>query len=426
MDISYNWLQSFFEQKLPEAEKLADVFTMRSLEVESVEESDGDFTFDIAMLPSRKYDYVDHHGVVRDIAAALKMDIKKGMVEATDEKDCKMIILKVKDMEKILGIEIGEGEIVEILSRLGFVVKKTGEALEVLVPNFRPDIELKEDLVEEVARIYGYESIEAKMPEGALIPSVRNDNFFYSGMAKNILKGLGYSEVYNYSFTPHGDFELENPIARGKEFMRTHLMHGLENNVAENGKNFKDIKIFELGKVFPASGEHLALGVINNKADFYEMKGVAEAILTGMGINDFYFEDSKEKLAEVHADSKSVGHIDHNTIELNFSELVNLANESMEFSPISKYPVATRDIAIFVPTDTKVAQVMDVIENTAGELLIDTDLFDIFEKEDRISLAFRLMFQAQDRTLTDEEINAIRDKIFEAIEATDPSWEIRR
>ncbi|HBB56427.1 TPA: hypothetical protein DEW47_02130 [Patescibacteria group bacterium] len=426
MELKYSWLQSFFETKLPEPNDLAELLTMRSLELESVVEKDGDFVFDIAMLPSRKYDYIDYHGAIRDISAILKLDIKSGMVEEVDINKGKRIYLQTDEVEKKLGIDIAEEEVIDILTKLGFKAEKKENTYNVMAPHFRPDIELKEDVVEEIARIYGYEKIEEKMPEGVLAPPKRNDNYFFAGIVRNIIKGLGYDDVYNYSFASHGDFELKNPIAKGKEFMRKLLTLGLEKNNAENSKNFKEIKIFEIGKVFPAEGEIWHFAALSNKADFYEMKGVADAVLIGIGINDYYYEDHDSKVAEVHADGKVIGHIDHNTFEFNFDEMVRLANENLEYKPISRYPIIARDIAIFVPADTKVEQVLDVIENTAGELLVDTDLFDIFEKEGRKSLAFRLMFQSPDKTLTDEEVNEIRDKIFKAMEDTNSDWEIRR
>ena len=105
--------------------------------------------------------------------------------------------------------------------------------------------------------------------------------------------------------------------------------------------------------------------------------------------------------------------------------MVKLADESVEYEPVSKYPAIVRDIAVFVQLNEKVENVLDTIENTAGKLLIDTDLFDIYENEERKSLAFHLIFQSPEKTLTDDEANAIMKKIFEALEANN-DWEVRR
>ena len=422
MKISYNWLQSHFDKKLPVPEKLAELLTMHSQEVESAGPKNGDFEFEVKILPNRAYDYINYFGVIRDIAAILKLDAK---ISLTEPKEREIIFVKESDFEKILGVKISHEEILDILKRLGMDVAVKGEIFSVGAPSERPDLKIKEDIVEEVARIYGYDKIKEKVPEGLLIPPKRNDDLFFASIARKIIVGLGFSEVYNYSFVKNGDWELQNPPSQDKKFLRTNLADGLSANVKENSKYFKDIKIFELGKIFPDQGERLALGAISNKADFYEMKGAADALLNGLGIDDFFYKDHDNRVAEVHIDGKVIGHIDHNSFEFDFGELIKLADESAEYEPISKYPAIVRDIAVLVPLNEKVENVLDVIENTAGKIIVDTNLFDIYENEERKSLAFHLIFQSPEKTLTDEEVNGVMEKIFTAIEAND-DWEVRR
>src|SRR3989344_2203519 len=422
MKINYSWLQSHFNEKLPAPEKLAELLTIHSQEVEFVEKKDDDYELDVKILPNRAYDYIDYLGVIRDIAAVLKLEAKISLPEPEERE---IIFIKESDFEKILGVKIPEKEITDILSRLGMEISKKEDVFSVGVPSERTDLKIKEDIIEEVARIYGYEKIEEKIPEGLLVPPKRNDSLFFVSAARNIMAGLGFSEVYNYSFVKNVDWELQNPPPKDKHFLRTNLTSGLETNIKENSKYFKNIKIFELGKVFPKSGEKMALGAISNKDDFYEIKGVADELLNGLGIDDFYYKDNDNGVAEVKADGKTIGHIDNNSFEFDFDELVKLADESVEYEPVSKYPAIIRDIAVFVPLNEKVENVLDVIENTAGKLLIDTDLFDIYENEERKSLAFHLIFQSPEKTLTDEEINAIMQKVFETIEANE-DWEVRK
>jgi len=432
MKINYSWLQSHFDEKLPAPEKLAELLTMHSQEVESVDKKGDDYELDAKILPNRAYDYIDYLGVIRDIAAILKLEAKISLPEPEERE---IIFIKEGDFKKILGVKIPEKEIKDILSRLGMEISKKEDVFSVGVPSERPDLKIKEDIVEEVARIYGYEKIEEKIPEGLLVPPKRNDTLLFFSVARNIMAGLGFSEVYNYSFTKSGDWELQNPPSKDKKFLRTNLTSGLETNVKENGKYFKNIKIFELGKIFPKNGERMAIGAISNKADFYETKGVADELLNGLGIDDFFYKDHDNKVAEVQADDKVIGHIDTNSFEFDFDELVRLADESVEYEPVSKYPAIVRDIAVFVPLNEKVENVLDIIENTAGKLLIDTDLFDIYphtsngvgvyENEERKSLAFHLIFQSPEKTLTDGEINAIMEKVFEVVEAN-PDWEVRK
>jgi len=424
MQISYNFLQKHFKDKLPGPEKLAELLTMHSQEVEGIEKKNDDYLLDVKILPSRAYDYIDHLGIIRDISAILKI---KAEIKEPEPKDREIIFVKIADFEKVLGAEIPEKEIVDILENLGMEVKKNNEVLSVGILSERPDLKIKEDIIEEVARVYGYDKIEEKAPEGLLVPPKRNDNYFFAGAVRNILIGLGFTEVYNYSFAKEGDFELENPPAKGKEFLRTNLTEGLKNNLKENGKYFKDIKIFEIGRIFPQSGEAISLAAaISNGKGFYVMKGVVDAVLDGLGIDEHYYEDAaKEGVADIRIGNTDIGAVDHNTFELNFEELAKLADENVEYRPVSKYPAIVRDIALFVPLNAKVENVLDAIENTAGDLLEDTDLFDIYEREDDKSLAFHLIFQAKDRTLTDEEVNKIMEKIFTAIEAN-PDWEVRK
>src|SRR3989338_4343365 len=244
MKINYSWLQSHFDEKLPAPEKLAELLTMHSQEIESVEPKNGDYELDAKILPNRAYDYVDYLGVIRDIAAILKSDAKISLPEPEERE---IIFIKESYFEKILGVKIPEKEITDILSRLGMEISKKGEIFSVGVP------------------------------------SKRNDALLFVSAARNIMAGLGFSEVYNYSFTKSGDWELQNPPSKDKKFLRTNLAGGLVANVKENGKSaswrIKNIKIFELGKIFPAHGERLALGAISDKADFYEMKGVADELL---------------------------------------------------------------------------------------------------------------------------------------------------
>ncbi len=305
------------------------------------------------------------------------------------------------------------------------MVWQDDDLLIVSIPHERLDVRIKEDLIEEAGRVYGYEKIKPELPSGMLVPPVRNNNYFYSDMAKNILVGMGFSEIYAYSFAEKGDNELQNPIARDKAFLRTNLSDGLALAIKANNPYFEKIKIFEIGKIFPKEGEILALSGAIKGGDFYEVKGVVDILLRKMGISDFYYKENEHKIAEIRVGNTSIGEVGRGVFEINFEELVRLVNEEIEYRPISKYPAALRDIAIFVPSKTKVIEILDVIENTVGELLADTDLFDIFEKDNRKSLAFHLIFQSNKKTLADAEINEIMQKIFTALESN-PEWEVRK
>ncbi|HDO23676.1 MAG TPA: hypothetical protein ENG99_00455, partial [bacterium] len=355
---------------------------------------------------------------------------------------------KIKEGIDHVGIYLGKGKIIhasryntdgiviedikkakQFKNSRGFrrIIHKDSDLVLVTVPYERLDILGREDLIEEIARIYGYEKIPAKLPEEILFPSKRNDNFFYAEIIRNILIGAGFSEIYNYSFNPVGDIEIMNPIAKDKKYLRINLLDGLAKIAKENLRYFPAVKIFEIGEVFPSHGETISLAVFASNATFYEMKGLVEDLLNELGISDIFFQDHPDKVADIRVGNTSIGLIDHIGWEINFEMLVRLATEEVEYRPISRYPAVKRDISVFVPLKTKVIEVLDVIENTAGMLLIDTDLFDIYElpDEDRNSFAFHLIFQSQEKTLSEEEINELMNKIMDALDAN-VEWEVRR
>lgn len=319
--------------------------------------------------------------------------------------------LTEEEVEKKLGIKISQREIDEILSKL--ILKE------------RTDINIKEDLIEEVGRIYGYENIESKLPGETKIPPVRNEEYLYCNWIKGILAGMGLTEVYNYSFGKIGGIELKNPASSDKTHLRNDLTQGLLNNIEENFKNFDSVKFFEIGKTFYPEEKEItkvavAIGYKNSKHNVEaELRGVADAL---------FIKDADKYIKE-------------NIFEVSLSEIIDAAQENgmdlvefpefepagAEYKPFSRYPAVIRDISLFVPEDIQVIDVMNIIENIGGELLIDTDLFDLYEPpgEDRKSLAFRLIFQSFEKTLTDKEVNYVMDEIINALEENQ-SWQVRK
>lgn len=332
-----------------------------------------------------------------------------------------------QDVSKFLGVEVKEKEIADTLKKLGFGVKKMGKILKVVAPMERIDIETEADLIEEVARMYGLYKIPSILPEEIIIPPKRNDNVFFANLVKDILVGAGFSEVYNYSFAQSGEVELANPIDKSKKFLKTNLIEGLRENVKTNSAHFKKIKIFEIGKIYSQSGENISLAGLMHPGEFAETKGVLETLLEKVGIEEYYFNDHPDKIAEIRVGNTSIGYIDHNSFEVSFEELVRLAEEEVEFFPISKYPAVKRDVALYVPIDTRITEVEDVIQNSGGPLLSDVDLFDIYEEseDNRKSLAFHLIFQSHDKTLTDIEAGELLGNVIKALESN-ANWEVRK
>ncbi|PIQ91803.1 MAG: phenylalanine--tRNA ligase subunit beta [Parcubacteria group bacterium CG11_big_fil_rev_8_21_14_0_20_39_14] len=395
----------------------------------------------------------------------------------------KRIRLDLNYVQSLLGLKIPEKEIRKILERINLqIIKVQPPYFLVEVPTFRQDITLAEDLIEEIARIYGYQRIPGVLPQASLIPPKRNYEIFWEDFSKNILKEAGFSEIYNYSFigekeadvfgyNPVDLIELENPMSLTQSFLRPSLICNLLKNVKENLKHFDEIKIFELGRVFRKIKEQkkiiekrMLTGVIAGKRPmfsteaFYEAKGVVDLLLSGLGITEVWYdeyqptpEDSKalfwhkSRCAELKiGHGKEIGFLGelNNAVlealgikipavafEIDFEKLQQLATEEQEYRPISRHPAVVRDLAILVPFRVRLEEVLNKIEIAGGKLLRDTDIFDIYEGEElpqgRKNLAFHLIFQAEDRTLSPKEINELLEKIIKTLEE-EPEWEVRK
>ena len=395
----------------------------------------------------------------------------------------KKIKLDLDYVEGLLGVKIPQKEIKNILKRLGFKCQdERARYTEVLVPTFRLDISIPEDLIEEIGRIYGYQKIPSTFPISVLIPSKRNLEIFWEDMAKDILKEAGFTEVYNYSFNSEKDIsiyqlnqpksqviEIENPTSADFQYLRPSLIPNLLKNVEINQKFFKEIKIFELGKIFKSpppkfgGGEKRMLtGVMTVPAEgggpaFFEVKGVIDSLLNKMGISNIWYdeyqptpEESKisiwkaRKCAEIKVNGEEIGFLGEISqgilenlkitekvviFDIGFEKLSRLTSEEHEYQPISRYPAAVRDIAVLVPREVLVEEVLNKIEEAGGDLIRDVDLFDIYEGEElpegKKNLAFHIIYQAEDRTLSSKEIDEIQGKIIKAFQE-EPEWEVRK
>ncbi len=374
-------------------------------------------------------------------------------------------------VRNLLGIDIKDKEVKDILKRLNFEVKKKGKVFEVKIPTRRLDLLIAEDLVEEVGRLYGFQKIPAVFPIASLIPPKKNFSIYWENIIKNILKEAGFTEVYNYSFIGEkkanafgykkGELvELENPLSLDYKYLRPSLIPNLLKNLRENSKNFKDINIFELGKIFTPNNKQLekkVLSVLSTNSDFYTFKGIVDLLLNKLGISEIWYDDFKVspeeskknfweegRRAEIKVASQEIGFLGEISPEIlkkmkinrrvvlfdiNFEELQKLCSEEQEYQPISQYPSAVRDIAVLVPAEVRVEEVLNKINIVGRSLIRDIDLFDIYEGKplpiNKKSFAFHIIYQAKDRTLSAKEIDALQQKIVEALEKN-PEWEIRR
>ena len=422
--------------------------------------------------------------LIQKIAGA---KITRGLIDVYSRKVLpKNIKLDLNYVKSLLGTEIPKKEIIRILKNLDFKVKISGKKiLKVQVPTKRLDVVLPEDLIEEISRIYGYQNIPVIFPIEALIPPKRNIDIFWEDLTRDTLKEAGFNETYNYSFISEKDaetlkcnknlakgenldsrsarnkrdlIEVENPISSDFQYLRPSLVPNLLKNIERNFRNFDKIKIFELGNIFesPKAEERILAGVMTGDV-FYQTKGVIDLLLNRLGIKDVWYDEYRtknekkenfwwkvKKVAEIKIGQERVGFLGEISphilekfqikskviyFEIFFEKLAKLASEEQEYQPISRYPAAIRDIAVLVPQFVKVEEVLYKIKNAGGKIIYDIDLFDIYEGEElpegKKNLAFHIIYQAKDKTLSSEEIDEIQKKIIKTLEKI-PEWQVRK
>jgi phenylalanyl-tRNA synthetase beta subunit len=281
-----------------------------------------------------------------------------------------------------------------VFQRLQFSYKEESGVFSVVVPFERLDIEIPEDLVEEVGRIIGYDKIPAKNLPGINLKPELNPTFYWSEKVREDVTAKGYSEVYTGVFANAGEEVVLNKVDGTKPYLRSTLLDNLKEALQKNIPNkyllgLPEIKLFEIGTVWRGGKEEVVVGTIGEK------------------------EEAKEVLLSTL--QKPFDQWSH------YEELA--LSRAARYVPFSKYPYIVRDIAVWVPAGTQPESVLQGIQKEAGELCVKADIFDTFQKEGKMSLAFRLIFQSFDRTLTEVEVNAIMDKVYAAFKAK--GFEIR-
>lgn len=389
------------------------------------------------------------------------------------------ILFRLKKASSVLGVDIPQKKILDIFKSINCLVKKNKNGFIVTPPTKRLDLTIEEDLIEEVGRIYGYSNIDREPLLASLSLPEDNQAVYYRTKTQNILSGLGFFEVYNYSFV--GDKELEllsvknkkdvyrllNPTKPEFQFMRPALSPSLISSIKHNLKYEKALRLFEIDKVYYKNREreHLACALafdstkISNKDIFLELKGFVSSLLESLGVSDLWFDDVPSspkdygiqaallhpfQRAEVKVGNTTLGVIGsiHPEVlgeyklkggvalcELDFENMLDVVSGENEYRPISKYPALVRDLALLVPKLTRTVDVLNIIEITGGKILVDTDLFDVYEggelPEDKKNFAFHLIFQSDVKTLQDEEVDDIMERIIKALEKN-LEWEVRK
>lgn len=338
------------------------------------------------------------------------------------------ITITVSELNGILGSALSAQEMEDIIKRLDFIYTKDGEKFTVTPPLIRLDLTIKEDLAEEIGRVYGFDNIpDAPLPNIAFAPSPLKA-YYYANLIRDTLVAHGFSEVFTSSFQREGAFAVENPLAEDKGFVRKDLATGIGQALVLNARNapllgLDDIKIFEIGKVFPCVMEEklaCAIGIELAKA------GKKKDALTREAL-----ESTRTTLSDILG-APVDGVFTSNIFEFELGALLDKLPEpkvgapfvsiNTRYAKISAYPFILRDIAMWSDGKMKQEEIIAIIRAEGGELLVRNRLFDVFEKDfdgvQKTSYAFNLVFQSHDRTLSDVEVNEIMSRITEKLSAS--------
>ncbi|NLN17628.1 MAG: phenylalanine--tRNA ligase subunit beta [Firmicutes bacterium] len=369
-----------------------------------------------------------------------------------------------KRTNDILGTSIEPGEMARLLEKLTMEVQLAGGQLHVTVPTFRGDIQRPIDLVEEVARLYGYDKIEPTLPQGRLTRGEDTPGWRTLELLRDYLVGRGFLEALTLSFTSPDSFQalgleeegrraltLRNPLTVEQSKMRTTLLPGLLGVVAHNLKHdVEDLAIFELGSVFLAEEnppkelprEETCLGIamvgrtwegwgtVQREVDFFDLKGVVEGALAKVDAACSFAPSSHPafhpgRQAQVQIDGQPVGvmgeihpqtarawDIDGRVYicEINLQSLLDRL-PTKRYRALPRYPMVKRDLALLVPEDVSAGKITELLREVGGELVREAALFDYYKgpqiPEGFKSLAYTVTFQAEDRTLTDSEVGQL-------------------
>ena len=416
--------------------------------------------FEKGLDPARTYMAIERACALLEKYANGKVVTGTVKYDKTENKE-KEIDITFQNINDVLGAKIPNEEILNVFRKLGFTYKVKGETITVKVPTRRLDISIKEDLIEEVSRIYGVDNIQGKLPT---VPMKAGSYDKTQREIRNKMIALGLNETLSYilindkeahKFTTD-DFEelhLLAPITEDRNTLRYTMIPSLYKIYEyNNAHGQKDVSIFEIGKGFYKKGEVYGedtklcalmtgkyfLGLNNNKnVDFYAIKGVLEEILEYLGYAGRYTLVKQEMPKEFHpgqsayinVNGTNVGIIgklhpnvtkdDVYVFEINLDELFKKRVGKMKYKEISKFPNIKKDVAFVVDKNIISKDIEKVIKNAGGSLLIDIEVFDVYTgsnvADDKKSIAYSLTFNDSKKTLTDEEVNNLMEKVIENV-----------
>ena len=392
-----------------------------------------------------------------------------GIIDVAKEKnDERTIKTSVKEIEAILGVSIPKEKMVEILNCLGITSNVNGDVITSIVPPYREDIETDCDIAEEIIRLYGYEiydELDYSLFENSPVTEGKyNQKLQIEKKMKDILVDKGFFECVNFSICPSNICEkllidderknmirIANPISDEISCLRTLMAHASLSNIAYNQSvSNKNIRLFESGRVyipkklplneFPEEKDYVSFVVSEDGYDFFMLKGVVEGLLSTTSLK-YHIERSNEKymhpgisadiISETGEKVGCFGQVHPKVLknydisgkvfygEINIETLVDLPEKKFKVKSIPKFPIVERDLAVVVDEKIKNEDLASAIKSACGKLFYDVKLFDIYRSESLghglKSMAYNIKLSDETKTLTEEDVNAVMNKILKAL-----------
>ena len=375
----------------------------------------------------------------------------------SDDRIVEVTYTKIKD---VLGIDIPHDEISNILRRLKLDFDVDGDLLKVKVPSRRWDLQIKEDIIHDIGRFYGMDNIKGKK---MILPVIPGHYDKFKRAARNKMVELGLNETLSYALIPESEVKkfttdefnvvkILDPMTEERNALRYSLLPSLKMTYDYNkARNQKDISLFEIGKSFwnkdGKYGEHLSLaclmsgnyrvGVQKEKVNFYILKGIMEELLDFLGYEGKYTLEVKDLPTELHPGQSAsiyigeekigiIGKLHPNVskddifvMEINMDKLSKIKGESMKYKEISKFPNVQKDVAFVMKKEKTSREVEEAIRKAGGKMLKAIEVFDVYTgenvAEDEKSIAYTLTFNNPEKTLSDEEVTEVFNKIIDKV-----------
>ncbi|GAA0374714.1 phenylalanine--tRNA ligase subunit beta [Bacillus horti] len=441
--------------------------------------SEASARFEKGVDPERVYQAIHRAAaLLQEVAGAqILLGIAEERTEQLENFNRVQIPVHVAKLNKVLGTVLNTGEVTNILDRLGFEYENKGHEIKVEIPTRRPDLRIQEDMMEEVARLYGYDRIPITLPAGRTTPGSRSVRQQLRHNIKRFLQGTGLNQVTTYSLTSATQaswgkemlereelqpIALSMPMSEERSHLRTSLIPSLI-DVALYNKNRTEANthIFEIGHVFlseekeltqlPTEEEKMAgllTGIwqlhpwqqVKTPLDFFVAKGIIEGLFEKLDLPHIQFEAAKiaglhpGRSAKLMHDGTYIGYVgqlhpkkqldldleETYVFEISLELLLQKQPEQIAYQALPKYPSMQRDIAVVVDQDIPAGKMMQTIEEAGVPLLKAVRLFDVYEGEKVLegkkSIAFSLQYFDPAKTLTDEEVKQVHDKVVAQLE----------